>query len=221
MASGSSIAASSTVSIGAGGKFDVSALGGTYTLGAGLYASGGATAATIVPASGGIFDVNTQPITLTWNGASSGTDATHPSLTVSQGTLHFNNNKITVIVPGLPLNVGVYTLISAAAITGTPNPTPSFAGGNGAAFGDSGVVSVSGNSVILTVSATSLLSQWTDGSGDTKWSTAGNWSAAVPHNPGDAALFFSRRRQCRDFGCVRNRGWNLVQQHKFRHDFRS
>jgi autotransporter-associated beta strand protein len=189
--SGGPLASGSTLSVGAGGKFDVSALGGTYTLGAGLKASGGATAATIVPASGGIFDLNTQPISLTWNGASSGTDNSHPSLTGSQGTLNFNGNKFTVIVPGAPLNVGVYTLVSAAAITGTVNPTPSYAGGNGVAFGDSGIVSISGNTVILTVSATSLLSQWTDGSSDTLWSTAGNWSAAVPQNPGDAAIFLS------------------------------
>ena len=191
LASGSSLASGSTVSIGAGGTFDVSALGGTYTLGAGLSASGGATAATIVPASGGIFDLNTQPVSLTWNGASSGGDSTHPSLTVSQGTLNFNNNKVTVVVPGLPLGVGAYKLISAAAITGTINPTPSYAGGNGVAFGDSGVVSISGNNVILTVAQTSLLTQWTDGAGDTNWSTAGNWSNGVPSHAGDAAIFYS------------------------------
>ncbi len=191
MASGSSLASGSPVSIGAGGTFDVSALGGTYTLGAALGANNGATAATIVPASGGIFNLNTQPLTLTWNGASSGTDNTHPSLTVTQGTLNFNNNKFTVVVPGSPLGVGVYKLISAAAITGTINPTPSFAGGSGVLFGDSGVVSISGNSVILTVASTSLLTQWTDVTGDTNWSTTGNWSNGVPSHAGDAAIFYS------------------------------
>jgi autotransporter-associated beta strand protein len=139
----------STISIGAGGAFDVSALGGTYTLGAGLNASGATTAATIVPASGGTFNLSAQPISLTWGGASSGVDSTHPAFTVSQGTLNFNNNTITVLVPGSALSPGTYTLISAAAISGTPNLTPSF-GGNGITNGTASI-STTPTSVILTV----------------------------------------------------------------------
>ena len=141
-----------------------------------------------MPASGGVFDLNTQPISLTWSGASSGTDSTHPALTVSQGTLNFNGNTINVAVPGTPLSAGVYTLISAAAITGTPAAAPSYLGGNGIGFGNSGAISVSGgNTVILTVTSNPR-ETWTDGASDQNWFTIGNWSpATVPQNPGDIA----------------------------------
>jgi alpha-L-rhamnosidase len=188
------LASGSALTIAAGGAFDVSALSSPYTLGAGLTASGAgttaSTAATIVPASGGIFDLNTQPITLVWGGASSDTDSAHPALTVSQGTLNFNGNTITVVVPGTALSAGVYTLISAAAITGTPASAPSYSyiGGNGVAFGYTGVISVSGSTVILTVTKNATLATWTDGASDQNWFTIGNWNpATVPQNPGDIA----------------------------------
>jgi autotransporter-associated beta strand protein len=191
------LASSSTVSIGAGGTFDVSALASPYTLGSGATLKGsgtgtdiGTNAANIVAASGGVLDAGSQPISLTWNGASSGTDSTHPSLLVSQGTLNLNTNPITVVVPGTALDIGVYTLISAPAIGGTaPSPTPSYTGGNGVGLGKVGVISVSGSSVILTVSAAGgtvgtwandVDGNWTDG---TKWSSNPN----VPHLAGDAA----------------------------------
>ena len=186
LGAGASLASSSTISIGAGGAFDVSALASPYALGgnAGLKASGagvtvGATAANLVGAAGGIFDLGSQPITLTWGGGSSGTDNSHPALLVSQGTLNFNGNTITVIVPGTALGVGVYTLISAPAITGAPNATPAFTGGHGKAPGTAASISVSHGSVILTVIASGTVGTWTDGSGtDNNWSTAGNWSGA-------------------------------------------
>jgi autotransporter-associated beta strand protein len=143
--------AASNVSIAAGGTFDVSAFT-TYTLGASasLSASGNATAATLK----GDTEVNlgSRPIALTWSGASSGTDSAHPALTVSQGTLALSNNTFTVVVPGSALDVGVYTLVSAPSITGSVNFAPSFTGGNGLVVGDVGIVSISGNNVILTVS---------------------------------------------------------------------
>jgi CxxC motif-containing protein (DUF1111 family) len=50
--------------------------------------------------------------------------------------------------------VGTYTLVSTpGAITGTPNATPSYAGGNGVASGDTGTLSVSGDNVVLTVTS--------------------------------------------------------------------
>ena len=199
LGAGASLASSSTISIGAGGAFDVSALASPYALGgnAGLKASGagvtvGATAANLVGAAGGIFDLGSQPITLTWGGGSSGTDNSHPALLVSQGTLNFNGNTITVIVPGTALGVGVYTLISAPAITGAPNATPAFTGGHGKAPGTAASISVSHGSVILTVIASGTVGTWTDGSGtDNNWSTAGNWSGGVPHLAQDAAVFGS------------------------------
>ena len=191
-----SLASSSTISIGAGGTFDVSALASPYALGGGasLKASGtgttvGTTAANIVGASGGVFNLGSQPISLTWGGASSGTDTTHPPLLVSQGTLNLNGNTITVVVPGTAVGVGVYTLISAPAITGAPNATPTFSG-NGKAPGTAASISVSDGSVILTVIASGTVGTWTDGSGtDNNWSTAGNWSGGVPHLAKDSAVF--------------------------------
>lgn len=191
------LATNSTLNIGAGGTFDVSALASPYTFGsnATLRAGGtgtdvGTNAANIVGASGGIFDAGSQPISMTWGGGSSGTDSTHPSLLVSEGTLNLNTNPITVVVPGTALDVGIYTLISAPAISGVaPNPTPSYTGGNGVGLGKVGVISVSGSSVILTVSAAGgtvgtwindVDGNWSDG---TKWSSNPN----VPHLAGDAA----------------------------------
>ena len=111
------IATNSTVSVGAGGTFDVSALASPYTLGSGatLKAGGagilvGTNAANIVGASAGIFDVGSQSISLTWGGASSGTDSTHPSLLVSQGTVNLNTNLITVVVPREQRWMLVFTL---------------------------------------------------------------------------------------------------------------
>ena len=59
------------------------------------------------------------------------------------------------MVPGPPLRSGVYTLvITPSAISGSINPTPSFAGGNGLANGRSGIISISGNRLLLTVTGT-------------------------------------------------------------------
>jgi len=187
------LASGSLISIAAGGSFDVSALSGTYSLGSGsLKASGagstaGTTAATIVPPTGGTFDFNTQPITLNWGGGST-TDSTHPAIYSPSDTLNFNNNTITVVVPGTALSAGVYTLISASSISGTPSAIASYAGGNGLAAGNVGTISVSGNTVILTVALAGTTGTWT-GSGN--WSTTGNWSSSpsYPHLAGDTANF--------------------------------
>ncbi len=194
--SGASLAASSSIAIGAGGTFDVSALPSPYSVGASASLKGsgsgttiGTVAANIVGASGGTFDAGSQPIVLTWNGASTGTDSTHPSLLVSQGTLNLNGNVITVVVPGTPLAAGVYTLISAPAITGTPNASPSYTGGNGVALGNAGVISVSGSTVILTVSASAgVVGTW-NVDADGNWSDGANWSGGVPTAAKDTAIF--------------------------------
>ena len=146
--------AASNVSIAAGATFDVSALS-TYTLGssATLSASGNTSAATIK--GGTVVNLGSRPISLTWGGASSGTDNSHPALTVSQGVLELTGNTFTVIT-STALDVGVYTLvISPGGISGTVNSSPSFFGGSGLLNEKAGVVSISGNDVILTVTTPS------------------------------------------------------------------
>ena len=139
-----SLAASTNVSIAAGGTLDVSAQT-IYTLGssATLSASGNATVATIK--GGTTVNLGSRPVTLTYDGS-------HAALTLSAGTLQLNNNTFTIVVPGSALAAGTYTLVSTPnAITGSPNVTPSFAGGNGIVSGATATVSKSGNNIILTV----------------------------------------------------------------------
>ena len=158
-----SLNANSSVGIMAGATFDVAALttsSATYAWNtARLSASGtgttaGTTAATVTGTAGGTISMGAKPITLTWSGAASGTDSTHPPLKVSTANLSLGGNQFTVVVPGTALGVGTYTLVSATAISGgsTVNSAPLYTGGNGVASGLTGVVSISGNNVILTVS---------------------------------------------------------------------
>jgi len=149
----------SNVSIASGATLDVSGLGAsaTYTLGssATLLASGtgttvGTNAATITGGATGTVSLGARPVSLTWGGAASGTDSTHPALTVSQGTLALGGNQFTV-AGATTLGVGTYTLVTAPAITGSVNSTPLFSGGGGLGSGLQGVVSISGSSVVLSV----------------------------------------------------------------------
>jgi len=141
--------------LGAGGTLNVAARTSPYVLPAGgLTTAGGATAATIVPPNSGTVNVGAGPITLVWNGASTGTDSTHPALTLAGGTLALAaTQSVTINVPGPALSGGVYTLISGAtAITGGGTIIPGFTG-NGLATGASGSVTVAGTAVVLTVTA--------------------------------------------------------------------
>ena len=146
-----SLPANTALTIAAGATFDVSAIT-HYTLGVGasLTACGtgtalGTDAAAITGSAGGTVDLGARPVTLSYDGA-------HPALVVSQGALTLGGNTLTVVVPGTALGVGVYTLVTTpSAISGTVNPTPSFAGGNGLVAGTAGVVSISGDNVVLTV----------------------------------------------------------------------
>jgi len=113
------------------------------------------------------------------------------------GTVNFNStgsgNPITINANGLTSTGSPFTLLTAGSIggTGTVNSAP---GGIGTiAGGYVGVVSISGNSVILTVSASGVAATWTDANHgtDDNWSDAGNWTGGVPQNPGDSASFGS------------------------------
>jgi len=194
----SGLSGSSVISIAAGATLDVSALSSPYNLGsAGLTNISSASStvgATIKAASGGTFNLGSNPLTLVWNGGTSG-DSTHPALTVSQGALQFNNQQIT-IQTSAQLGIGNYTLISCpGGFSGTLNTAPSISG-TALALGNTGTLSISGTSVILTVSGGSgTQGTWTDANTatDNNWSDALNWSSvpsgAVPQNAGDVAIF--------------------------------
>jgi hypothetical protein len=162
---GYSLNAGSGVSIAAGATFDVTQLGGsgtTWTAGStaspGLSAAGtGTTAwadeALIVAQSGATVSLGARPITLTWGGATSGTDTTHPCLVVSPGKLTLNNNPFTI--NGSQLGVGVYTLIQDTDGTINENASPAYPVTGTAVASDSYgyVISSSSGTMILTVSA--------------------------------------------------------------------
>jgi len=167
-----SLASASDISIAAGATLDVSAQT-TFTLGnsATLSASGTASAATIK--GGTTVSLGSRPVSLTYNGS-------NPPLTLSAGSLTLSDNPFTIVVPGTALGTGTYTLVSTpGAISGTPDATPSFTGGNGVASGDTGTVSVSGDNVILTVASgggTLVSLTNNDATGASSFSAAGNWS---------------------------------------------
>jgi fibronectin-binding autotransporter adhesin len=114
---------SATLVIGTNGTFDVSAQT-TYTPGGSptFSASGTGTSATTQATikGGTTVSLGSQPITLTWGGATSGTDTTHPCLVVSPGALTLNNNPFTI--NGSTLGAGTYRLIQVGdGSTGTLN----------------------------------------------------------------------------------------------------
>lgn len=165
-----SLANATSVSIAAGATLDLTlktTSSATYTWNTtSLSASGTATPATISGTAGGTIDMGATPISLTWAGASSGIDSTHPSLTVTGATLALDGNQLTVVVPGTALDAGVYTLVSAASITGTVAPTALYTGGNGLVGGATGVVSISGvDTVILTVTTGATYAGWASANG--------------------------------------------------------
>jgi autotransporter-associated beta strand protein len=150
LSSTGSLSNATGVSIAAGATFDLTdktAASATYSWNmAALSTSGAAAPAAITGTAAGTIDMEAKPISLT-------TDATNPSLTVTGATLALGGNAFNVVVPGPALTAGVYTLVSAPSITGTVNPTATFTGGNGLAGGTTGVVSISGNNVVLTVTS--------------------------------------------------------------------
>ena len=115
-----------------------------------------------------------KPISLTTNGI-------NPSLTVTGAALSLGGNPFTVMVPGSALTAGVYTLVSAASISGTVNPTALY-GGSGLTGGATGVVSISGNTVILTVTVVSTYTMTYDGNGNTSGTAPADGSS--PYSSG-------------------------------------
>lgn len=148
------------ISIGAGGTFDVSLKTSPYTLSSSttLSAAGTATPATLKGASAGTVSLGSQPLTLTWGGAASGTDTTHPALTVSQGALTLDNNPIHINnKSGAILDEGIYRLIQVGdGTSGTlnqnvsPSYTVTVTGDGGGVISNSRVTAsiISGNMVV-------------------------------------------------------------------------
>jgi autotransporter-associated beta strand protein len=124
---------------------------------------------------------------VTWANGSFVAKSTPGSPLTVAGAVTLNGNTFTTATA---LTAGTYTLLTGGSITGgsTVNATP---GLGSVAGGYAGVVSISGNSVILTVTSTGTAATWTDGNSDQNWSGAGNWSGGVPHLAGDSATFNS------------------------------
>jgi autotransporter-associated beta strand protein len=183
-----SISNSALVEITAGATFDVSAKN-TFNLSSSttLKADGtGTTATTQATLKGGTtVNLGSQPITLTWAGATLGTDTAHPCLVVSQGALTLNNNAITINDSSL-IGPGIYTLISVTGgtINGSPNAMPT---GTAIDVTKTNVISVSGGSVILTVtgSVTNNGPYYWDGNDSAAgFGTAGGtWAAPTAGTP--------------------------------------
>jgi autotransporter-associated beta strand protein len=107
----------------------------------------GTTAAAIIGVSGNPHDLGSRPLILNFDGS-------NPALYLAGGTLNLNNNPFTI--NGSVLTDGVYTII---AQSDAPDITGSVALStvNGTALtGRTGTVSLSGNTVLLTVSGGGL-----------------------------------------------------------------
>jgi autotransporter-associated beta strand protein len=159
------------LSIAAGATYDVSAIS-SYTLSSSttLNASGtgaGTTAAAIKGASGGTVNLGSRPISLTYTPAGYSGDCTHPALYASQGTLSLNGNSFTVNnASGAALGYGTYTIIQQASgnITSAGSYSVSVTG-KGKVANSTASVSVSGGTVLLTISCPSPMQLSMSGAG--------------------------------------------------------
>jgi autotransporter-associated beta strand protein len=153
-----SISDSTSISIAAGGTFDVSAftayaLSSTSFSASGAGTTPGTTAAAINGALGGTVSLGSQALLLALTPTAFDGDTDHPALFVSQGTLLLNGNAFTVNnAASLPLGPGIFTLIqqSSGSIvsSGTFSVTVT---GSGLVTGASASIQVSGQNVYLVV----------------------------------------------------------------------
>ena len=167
------------VSIGAGGTFDVTAVGGgTYRppSGVAVMASGTTSAANLRGAPGGIVNLGSNPIIL-------GYDGSDPALTISQGALSLSNNTITVNSPAT-LGEGTYLLIQVTEGTLVTNGTFKV-NGTAIAHGYRARLSVSGGQLLVNVVQVSTPSTTTVGPFAPS-QTYGSVSLAAAVSPADA-----------------------------------
>jgi autotransporter-associated beta strand protein len=128
-----------------GSVFDVSARApfslGNNTLVAEGFGTSPSTAATIKGAAGSSVNLNFRPVNLVFTPAAFNGDTSHPSLYISQGTLAFSGNIVTVTnASPTPLGVGTYRLVQVGngvngVITGIPSSENSVVLGSGLAPG--------------------------------------------------------------------------------------
>jgi autotransporter-associated beta strand protein len=129
-----SISNTPNITIASGATFDVSGLSTTFALGSGQMLTGSSSTGTI----NSNVNMNLGALALNYTNGT-------PTLTVTNGTLTFNNNAATVTVLGAtPLAVGSYKLISA----GTGG---SVAGSVNAAATVNGAGVVAGHAVSLSI----------------------------------------------------------------------
>ncbi len=189
---GSAVTLASSIGKGGNGAVTVKNSG----VGGGLFLNGGTTYTgnTTVSSGGTLGGTGTIAGNVTWFSGAKGSFTQGSPMTIS-GTATLNNNAVTVNVPGAALtdSGSPYTLMtSTGGITGgsTVALIPTMTG-SGLAAGYNGAVTISGNSVLLTVTAAGVIGTWTDGNATENWSEIGNWSGGVPHLAGSSAVFNS------------------------------
>jgi autotransporter-associated beta strand protein len=184
------------VNIATGATFDVSGLpsatynfSGSSLTGSGTGTTPGVDAATIVGASGGIVNLGSKPISLTYTPTAFSGDSTHPALYISQGALSLNGNAFTISnATATPLGVGTYAIIQQANgnVTSAGVYTATVTG-SGVTAGNSGYISVSGGAVNLVVAPTVSFSNLTPNQiiayGTTPVALSGTVSGAGPVYP--------------------------------------
>jgi fibronectin-binding autotransporter adhesin len=175
-------------SIGNGGSGSVTVANSGSPGTGGLFLNGGIsyTGGTTVASGAVLGGTGTIAGAVTWNSGSYAALSATSLLTIS-GTATLTGSTVQVVGSGL--TTGVYTLLTATSIAGgsTVNATPV---GGAVANGFAGTVSISGNSVILTVTQSGVAATWTDALGNQLWNAGGNWAGGLaPGNPGDAATF--------------------------------
>jgi fibronectin-binding autotransporter adhesin len=158
----------------------------------GLYLNGGSThtGGTIVAAGAVLGSTGTLAGNVTWTTNSYASLSVSSPMTVS-GSVTLTNTTVNVVASGL--TTGVYPLLTATGGITSGSTVNSSPGGTGiVASGYAGTISISGNSVILTVVQLGVAATWTDGNADQNWSEGGNWTGGTaPHSAGDAATLGS------------------------------
>jgi len=149
LAGNGSLDPASSIHIAAAATFDVSEQPSHYHWGesAALIAAGtgtneGSTAATIKGSPGGIVDIGSQPITLTYDGF-------NPAVFISQGTLSLSGNVFSVNRAS-PLETGTYTIVkqrSGAIMSSGSNSVT----GSAIAGGMNASISIVGGEIQLTI----------------------------------------------------------------------